>query len=63
MANTDISVSMREVAQRLTLNVCLVGVKTFRARVWLGTGFIKLGAWVIGCDIKLEPSRDDANQR
>jgi hypothetical protein len=49
----DAKVQASELLRNMTLRVRLVGVKTMRVRVWIGTRVIRLGAAIIGCAIEL----------
>lgn len=53
MIVADAKIQATELLRNLTLRVRLVGVKTMRVRIWLGTRIIRLGAAVIGCTIEL----------
>lgn len=37
-----------------TMKVRIVGLRTFKARIWLGTKLFVLGAWVLGCGVNVE---------
>lgn len=45
---------MSHVARNLTVSVVLSGVKTWRARLWLGALLMRFAAGVIGCKCEVE---------
>lgn len=48
MATAPLTIDAGDAAKRLTLTVKVAGMRKFRARVWIGTQFIKLGGWIVG---------------
>ena len=54
---TDINFNMRDMMATTTLRFRVRGVRSMRARLWLGAKIVSFAAWVIGCevDVSLEP--------
>lgn len=45
---------MSDVTRDLTLEIHVSGVKTWRARLWLGAAIMRFATWVIGCKCDVE---------
>ena len=54
MATKAYKVSAVEAARRITLTVTVVGTRQLAFRIWLGSKFIKFGAWIIGMPCVVE---------
>lgn len=54
MKATTVDIQHRSIVHRVTMHVRVRGAGTFPARLWLGVRLIKLGAWVIGTQFKIE---------
>lgn len=48
-----VNVNVNDLAQSVKMEVRVIGLQRFKFRVWLGTGLIRLGAWVVGTDIEV----------
>ena len=47
-------VKVSDALREITLEVKIVGFRSWRIRLWIGTRLLQLAAWVIGCGIKIE---------
>lgn len=54
MNDASMSIKASELIGNTTCTVRLIGVKRLRFRIWLGSKFIALAAWVMGCGIRIE---------
>ncbi len=56
MANSDVNLKLtnRNVMGSTTVRLTVSGVALFRFRLWLGAQLVKLGAWVIGSQCRID---------
>jgi hypothetical protein len=54
MANTNMSVSMRDVMARITMNITVTGVREYALRWWVAKLLLRMAAWVGGIGIHIE---------
>ncbi len=47
-------VKASELMREYTLRFEVVGLKSLKARIWLGGKIISFGAWIIGCGIEFK---------
>lgn len=55
-----INLSMPETMKGITLDIVVTGQRQAAARLWTGAQLLKLGAWVMGCDIEISTTPTDA---
>ena len=48
------TINVSEVISDTRLEVFISGVKTFKARMFIGTNLLKLAVWIIGCQIVIK---------
>ena len=47
-------IKVSEALKEITIEVKIVGFRSWRVRLWIGTQLLQLAAWVIGCGIDIE---------
>tara|TARA_R110002072_G_scaffold38314_4_gene110910 strand:+ start:16118 stop:16303 length:186 start_codon:yes stop_codon:yes gene_type:complete len=53
MRTSEIKIPIAASVSELTLSVRLTGLRVWRARLWLGSKVLMLGAAIIGCSIEI----------
>lgn len=51
---STIKVPVSSLTNRVTVNVEITGLASFRLRVWIATGLMRLAAWVAGMNCSIE---------
>ena len=54
----SVDVNINKLSRHITLNVRIVGIRRFRARVWLGIQIIRLAVLVSGLGLVIENPND-----
>lgn len=51
---TDLKLDATKVMKSASVNIKVVRMPEFRARLWLGMLLVRLGFWIIGCNVEIE---------
>jgi hypothetical protein len=54
MADTSVNIPVSRVMHKITMQVNVTGMKTWRVRMWLGVQTMKLAALIMGCNIEVK---------
>lgn len=54
MANLDLTMPAARMAENITVNVTVTGLKVFRARWWVARWLLVLAARIAGCGIHVD---------
>ena len=54
-------INANDAVKDITLKVNITGLNVFRARLWIGSKLIKAGAFIVGCDIKIDGDNNDGD--
>lgn len=54
MADTSVNVPVSRVMHKITMQVNVTGMHTWRVRMWLGIQTLKLAALIMGCAIEVK---------
>ena len=47
-------IKVHEALKEITIEVKIVGFRSWRVRLWIGTWLLQLAAWVIGCGLNIK---------
>jgi len=48
------SIKAKEAMKQFCISVHVIGLKELRFRIWLGSIFLKIGAWILNCKIEIK---------